>query len=368
MALVGLCVTLVAADKNGVSPNSISVPKGPGSIEGLGESFQPTLNTGTAKYGLGLKLPPGTAGHQPALSLSYDGGGANGPLGYGWNLSLPHIQRRTDKGIPTYGEFLGLDRHDRFLNESREELVPVSDGHWFCENEAAFVRYRFIPRDSQPATLKAFLGHWEGTLPDGTRLEFGISAQGRVEEAATGRIFCWLLEREIDTRGNVIEYTYRSFPGAQNLHQKYLSLVRYGPGAPPWTAHHFVSFEYADRPDWFEDGRAGFLVRTGKRLASVHIGTQGINLPGHLSGDFDGDGLTDHLNRRYDLEYLDYAGAQSHWSLLARVTLVGADGLSALPSATFDYAVSHPPTQVSAEGHIWGGLNEPAAVMDNELV
>ena len=28
---------LFAADKNGVSPNSISLPKGPGSIEGLGD-------------------------------------------------------------------------------------------------------------------------------------------------------------------------------------------------------------------------------------------------------------------------------------------------------------------------------------------
>src|SRR5882757_8907317 len=97
-----------ADDKSGVSPNSISVPKGPGSIEGLGDSFQPSLNTGTAKYGVGLKLPPGVAGHQPSLGLSYEGGGGNGPLGYGWNLSLPHIQRRTDKGIPTYGQDLGV--------------------------------------------------------------------------------------------------------------------------------------------------------------------------------------------------------------------------------------------------------------------
>ena len=37
--------SLFAADKSGVSPNTISLPKGPGSIEGLGESFQPTLNT-----------------------------------------------------------------------------------------------------------------------------------------------------------------------------------------------------------------------------------------------------------------------------------------------------------------------------------
>ena len=38
---------LFAADKSGVSPTTISLPKGPGSVEGLGESFQPTLNTGT---------------------------------------------------------------------------------------------------------------------------------------------------------------------------------------------------------------------------------------------------------------------------------------------------------------------------------
>src|SRR5258705_4253099 len=62
-------LTSIAADKSGVSPNTISLPKGPGSIEGLGESFQPTLNTGTAKYGIALKVPPGTAGQAPALTL-----------------------------------------------------------------------------------------------------------------------------------------------------------------------------------------------------------------------------------------------------------------------------------------------------------
>src|SRR6266481_5983076 len=91
-----------AADKSGVSPNTISVPKGPGSIEGLGESFQPTLNTGTAKYNIALKVPPGTAGQTPELRLSYEGGRGNGPLGFGWNLSLPIVQRRTDKGTPLY--------------------------------------------------------------------------------------------------------------------------------------------------------------------------------------------------------------------------------------------------------------------------
>ncbi len=142
----------LAADKSGVSPGAISLPKGPGSIEGLGESFQPSLNTGTAKYGIGLKLPPGVAGHAPGLSLSYEGGGGNGPLGYGWSLPTAFVQRRSDHGIPTYGEDIGFPRQDTFINEMREELVPQSNGFYFCKNEGAFIRYRPVA------------GHWEGTL------------------------------------------------------------------------------------------------------------------------------------------------------------------------------------------------------------
>ena len=98
------------------------------------------------------------------------------------------------------------------------------------------------------------------------------------------------------------------------------------------------------------------------------MGTQGAELSGHLAGDFDGDGNADVLNRRYELDYLRYAGVASHWSLLSRVTLVGADGVTALPPALFDYAVSNPAAELSAAGQVWGGVDEPFAVMDNALV
>lgn len=349
-----VAITATAADKSGVSPNTISLPKGPGSIEGLGESFQPTLNTGTAKYGIGIQVPPGTAGHEPSLSLSYDGGGGNGPLGYGWAMSLPHIQRRSDKGIPTYGTNVGFPRVDVFINETKEELVPQTNGFFFCKNEGSFIRYRRVG------------SHWEGTLPNGTKLEFGLTASGRIENAA--RVFTWLLERETDTHGNVIEYAYRSFTNYLNSNQKYLASVRYGPGAPPWTHFHFVTLGYEDRTDWFEDGRAGFLVRTGKRLKSIIVGSQGATLAGHLGGDFNGDGQTDYLNRRYELAYLNYAGTNSHWSLLERVTMIGADGVSAMPPAKFNYAVCNPPVVLSATSNVLASVNEPIAVMDNELV
>ena len=344
-----------AADKSGVSPNTTSLPKGPGSIEGLGDSFQPTLNTGTAKYGVGLKLPPGTAGHDPELRLVYEGGNGNGPVGYGWQLPLAFIQRQTDKGIPTYGEEVGFAHTDRFITEQKEELVPGADGGFRCKNEGAFIRYRQVA------------DHWEGTLPNGTRLEFGASEAGRIQES-TNRVSAWLLERETDTRGNTIVYDYSSFPGDTNLNQKYLTGIHYGPGSPPWVNFHFASLVYEDRPDWFEDCRAGFIVRTGKRLKSIVIGTQGPTLAGHAQGDFDGDGVADNLVRRYDLEYARYAGTNSHWSLLASVTLVGADGLSSLPPSSCGYAVCDPPTNTSAAGQVVLSLNELPQLMDNTNV
>src|SRR6516225_6081054 len=298
-----------AADKSGVGANAISLPKGPGAIEGLGESFQPHLNTGTASSGLTFRLPPGTAGHTPALSLSYEGGSGNGPLGFGWALSMSSIQYRTDEGIPTYGQNVGFPRADTFINDAREELVPLTNGYLFCKNEEAFIRYQQLSN------------FWVGTLPNGTRMEFGLTPDARVQDPGnTNHIFSWLLQKETDSHGNVIVYSYTNFPGSNNLNQKYLSGIAYGPGAPPWNNFHFVSFIYEDRPDWFEDCRSGFIVRTGKRLKQIVVGTQGPVLTNHLAGDFNGDGVTDYLDRKYVLNYLDYVGTNSHWSLLARVT------------------------------------------------
>ena len=187
----------LAADKNGVSPNTISLPKGPGSIEGLGESFQPSLNTGTAKYSVALKVPPGTASHAPSLRLTYEAGAGNGPLGYGWLIAVGSVQRKTDRGIPTYGENVELDRSDTFINEMKEELVALTNGFYFCKNEGAFIRYRQTN------------DYWVGVLPNGTRMEFGVTPEGRIEDTNTvpPHVFCWLLERETDIHGNTTACT-----------------------------------------------------------------------------------------------------------------------------------------------------------------
>lgn len=364
------------ADKSGVSLNSISLPSGAGSIEGLGESFQPTLNTGTAKYGVALTLPPGTAGLTPDLGLAYDGGGSNGPLGYGWHLKVPYVQRQTDKGIPLYvdaadgidndndGTIDEADEVDVFITDSSEELVPVESTpggplDYFCENESSFIRYRRVGDG------------WEATLPNGTRMELGTTAQARVQSSTSGTtpvtyIFAWMPERIVDTNGNAIQFTYRTFPGSENLNQIYISKIEYGPGGGPWTNFHFVTFLYdtdgegaaLPREDWFEDCRAGFPVRTGVRLSEILVATQGPQFSNHAAGDFNGDTITDYLNRRYSLKY----ESDPYWSLLSSLTQYGADDVSSLPPATFDYTNCDYATVKSAADAYIVSSNAPTAI------
>ncbi|RIK34052.1 MAG: hypothetical protein DCC55_33810, partial [Chloroflexi bacterium] len=126
-----------AQGKSGVTPQVISLPSGPGSLEGLGETFEPNLSTGTSSYPVKFTAAPGRLGFQPQISLNYDGGNANGPWGMGWKLSVPSIQRRTEDGLPSYD-----DSQDQFIYSSGEKLVPLSNGTYRFENESSFMRFR----------------------------------------------------------------------------------------------------------------------------------------------------------------------------------------------------------------------------------
>lgn len=359
------------ARRTGGGSGSASVPGGPGSLEGLGESFQPSPCTGMGSHAISLAATVGTHGMAPHLQLSYNGGGGNGVIGLGWSFSPGSIQRRTEKGIPRYvdgpngvdDDFDGVidnpEEVDVFIESSGEDLVPLRDGldpkvtDFFCKIEGSFVRYRRIN------------DHWEGTTPVGHRMVFGQSSSARiVDPANTNHVFEWLLERESDTHGNTIEYRYASFDGEANLNQKYLVEVRYGPGPGPWDNYHFVVFHYEDREDWFEDCRPGFVVRTGKRLSNVEMGTQGPTLVGHAHGDFNGDGLSDNLNSRYILGY----DANQYRSSLVSVKLIGADGETSYPASTYSYTSIRADSVLSAAGQTIGSFNEPTSTFESDFV
>ncbi|MDO9103680.1 MAG: toxin TcdB middle/N-terminal domain-containing protein [Methylovulum sp.] len=283
------------ANKSAVEPQVLSLPKGPGSIEGLGESFAPQLNTGTASYRVNLTIPPGINRHQPTLALVYNGGHGNSPLGIGWRLNIPSIQRQTDKGLPSYAD------SDTFIHSEGGELVPLEDGAFRFKIEGAFTKFMRVDEG------------WEVWEKNGTHHYFGSSENGRLQTSAG--TFEWHLEKSVDTNGNTIIYLYDYEADGK---QPYLKEIRYGLASD--SIYQSVHFSYEPRPDAFTDYRSRQGILTAQRLKSVEMRSQGAPV------------------RTYRLAYQDDSGL----SLLSQVVQLGMDGTSALPPISFGYSAYDP--------------------------
>ena len=303
-----------AQDKSGVKPQVISLPSGPGSLEGLGENFAPNLSTGTSSYPVNFMAAPGRVGFQPQLALNYNGGNANGPWGMGWELSIPSIQRRTEEGLPTYSEAhlleemrLNDDAKEQFVFASGEKLVLLKDGSYRFENESSFMRFRRLAD-----------GGWEAQTPDGVRYLFGETENSRVTNPLG--IFRWELARVIDPHGNEQRYSYLHDGG-----YAYPREIRYnfGQDATGQAVYNAVIFNYAPRPDTYTDRRSGAPIRVGLRGTDIQMWSAGK------------------LVRAYRFTY-EPERSTGLYSLLLKVEQVGDDGTSTLPPHTFTYTQFDP--------------------------
>jgi hypothetical protein len=90
-----------------ISAPTVSLPKGGGAIRGIGEKFSANPVTGTGSLSVPVFTKAARSDFFPKLSLSYDSGAGNGPFGLGWNLSVPAVTRKTEKGLPRYADMSG---------------------------------------------------------------------------------------------------------------------------------------------------------------------------------------------------------------------------------------------------------------------
>lgn len=314
---------------SGTSSQSISLPKGGGAIQGIGETFQPNLFSGTGNFSVPIYTSPGRNGFGPQLTLQYSSGNGNGPFGVGWQLSIPRIMRKTEKGLPTYTD------EDVFVMSGTEDLVPcleVDDNpdQWepyevltYCpRTEGQFTRierWQWLG----PSTEDRDTGdiHWRAITKENVTSVYGRTKAARlVDSEKASHIYEWLLEETFDAKGNHIAYEYIQ-EDLKGIHehnrcctQTYLRRIRYGntpdmldqslrmgptglwtdPANPLQTRpQHYlfeVLFDYGDlpnplkiaddlnndlvtnwaaRPDPFSTYRAGFEIRTLRRCQRV---------------------------------------------------------------------------------------------------
>ncbi|TET88622.1 MAG: toxin, partial [Desulfobacteraceae bacterium] len=238
---------------------SISLPKGGGAIRGIGEKFAANPVTGTGSLSVPIATSPGRSGFGPQLSLSYDSGSGNGPFGFGWNLSLPSITRKTDKGLPKYHD---ADESDTFILSGAEDLVPVLEqqgNNWVPEDVPdrtigtdTYLIKRYRPRieglfarierwSNQDDPVDTF---WRSISKDNITSWYGKTDNSRiVDPNNSAYIFNWLICESYDDKGNVILYEYKE-ENSQRVDQsqvqernrtdqsrstnRYLKFIKYG--------------------------------------------------------------------------------------------------------------------------------------------
>lgn len=311
----------------------LSLPEGGGAVSGLGETFSPDLFTGTGNYSVPIELPEGRGGFGPELALSYSSGSGNGPVGLGWQLGVAKIQRKTSQGVPRY------QGGDTFVLAGAEDLVPVEEAagvtRFRPRTEGAFAR---IERDRSGGG-----DVWRVRSRNGRTSVFGTPGVPPADDPAVvadpddpSRIFAWHLTEKADVFGNRIVYDYlrdRGEDGPHRFDQLYLERIRYADHGQDGDEDFLVSvtFHYQDRPDAFSDRRAGFEIRTRRRLERIEVRT-------HAGAD--------RLSRVYHLGYLDAEseGAVNGVSLLTRVQGVGHDGEATqeLPPLELGYTAFEP--------------------------
>ncbi|MGA7391183.1 MAG: SpvB/TcaC N-terminal domain-containing protein [Terrimicrobiaceae bacterium] len=207
------------SEEHGVRPPAIALPKGGGAIRGIGEKFAANPVTGTGSMTVPIATSPGRSGFGPQLSLSYDSGAGNGEFGFGWNLSLPSITRKTDKGLPRY---LDAEESDVYILSGAEDLVPVlqPNGSRFEDKTSApgYTIHRYRPRiEGLFARIERWTNqatreiHWRSISRDNITTLYGKTPESRVSDSADpAKIFSWLICQSYDDKGNAIVYEYRA--------------------------------------------------------------------------------------------------------------------------------------------------------------
>ncbi|MCG7495412.1 FG-GAP-like repeat-containing protein [Vibrio sp. Of7-15] len=327
-------------EKSALEPALINLPSGPGTIEGLGESFQPNLSTGMSTHSYSLALPSGRAGLTPSVTLSYNSGFGNDIAGLGRKFDFPYIQRRTNKGLPNYTDWPHGDRKDNdndgivdendefdtYITNNGVELIHIGNNQYRARYSENFARYEKKGDE------------WLVSWPDGLTYRLGNSVNSKVlTESGT---FRWNVGEVRDTNNNVIVYRYQSLDSGS---QRYLSEIEYNQLGSNSIS---MQFTYETRPDRLVSYVSGYKIDTAFRIKTAAVDVSGKPV------------------KQYDFSYLPTSENQ-YQSILASVATRSGDRSESLPPVSFTY--SKP--EVQTESHYLPSMqNIPIYSPDVDMV
>lgn len=266
VALIGTLLPLAGAAQTGVSDDRVSLPEGPGSLEGIGDDVDIDPNMGSMSYAVPMNIPQGFPGLTPQVGVSYSSAAGSSVVGFGWSMPEPSIERLTLRGVPRY------DAADEFEVDRGELLVHTAtngDGSqvYRARCEGGFVRYTWHDVGDGAE------GYFVAERPDGTVCSYGADRAGNLvstarvgSELGTYRylpVTCW------DGYDHHLDYQYDSYGGTVLVES--IGYVFRDGDEPTYE----LTFAYEGREDWVSNATAGFEELLQHRLSEVSVWSNG---------------------------------------------------------------------------------------------
>ncbi len=288
----------------------------------------PSADGGAAGYHLEVEVPPGRAGMQPEVSLSYSSRAGNGVAGVGWSLSPSSAIYRCPKTLELDGASIPVQMalDDRLCMDGQRLVSDPASGYfhgypnaWYRTEIEQFSRIKLLA-----ANMNSPLSRFEVETKPGRVLRYEARpASGSLPPAR------WVLVGERDPQGNCIRYDYAPYGTARaGVDAEWvLSDIAYtGTWSAttescvlPVAARH-VKLSYGSRPD----NRTTYAVGRGTTL-SARLETISTLVGGAPV-------------RTYGLTWVTGATGRS---LLQSIQATAADGLQLKPT-TFIYQSTLP--------------------------
>ena len=248
---------------------------------------------GQANFSLPIITPPGRAGMQPQIALTYSSNNGNGFAGMGWGLNLDSIQRSTKRGVPKYNS---TDTFILASSGSSQELVEISSNQYRTKIEGGFTK------------ITSNSNSWVMTDKTGKIYYFGLNSNS--QQTNSLGTFAWYLNKVVDLKGNTLEIEYTLDQG-----QIYPARIKYTLNGESYA--YTAEFILEARSDITTTLRSGAAITTAKRLKEILVKYNNT------------------LTRKYALTYS--LSSSSSRSLLTTITQYGKDGITCLPPIQFSY-------------------------------
>jgi len=213
--------------------------------------------SGNAAYIIPIAVPPGTQGMTPQLSVSYNSNGSDDIMGLGWSLSGLSSISRAGQSVYYNGSIgpVSLTNADNFVMDGNY-LIPASGANG-ANGTVYGTEVESFSRITSVGQTGASPDYFTVETKDGSILEYGRTADSRIEAQGSTIALTWLLNKVTDNRGNYMLFRYYENPTSGEFYPDYIEYTGTGSFAP----YNKIKFVYNSK-----NYNSNFTYVTGHKI------------------------------------------------------------------------------------------------------